>query len=204
MNSRETIRNSKQPIRWERCSIMQFLRVATLLSAFALPTHAAAQVVAWGDNSLGQTKVPEGLSNVVAIAGGIYHSLALRADGTIVAGVEGAWILQADLTNVVAIADGGGVSQALRANGTVVAWGHYFNGSATVPITVPAGLSNVVQIASGYSHNLALIGSFLWVAETPPHNEVVDSVGFVPKLISRVRICLSTPALPVVLAPSPA
>ena len=36
-------------------------------------------VVAWGDNSRGQTNVPTGLSNVVAVAAGDYHSLALAA-----------------------------------------------------------------------------------------------------------------------------
>jgi alpha-tubulin suppressor-like RCC1 family protein len=41
--------------------------------------------VAWGDNSYGQRNVPPGLSNVVAVAAGAYHSLALKADGTVVA-----------------------------------------------------------------------------------------------------------------------
>jgi acyl dehydratase len=42
-------------------------------------------VVAWGDNSYGQTTVPEGLTQVVAIAAGVHHSLALKVDGTVVA-----------------------------------------------------------------------------------------------------------------------
>jgi hypothetical protein len=33
--------------------------------------------VAWGDNSAGQTNVPANLTNVVAIAAGGYHNLAL-------------------------------------------------------------------------------------------------------------------------------
>ena len=41
--------------------------------------------MAWGNNSCGQTNVPGGLSNVVAVAGGFYHSLALKSDGTVVA-----------------------------------------------------------------------------------------------------------------------
>ncbi|MBW7927619.1 MAG: RCC1 repeat-containing protein, partial [Fimbriimonadaceae bacterium] len=51
-------------------------------------------VVAWGSNSRGQLgdgttsdrNVPApvpGLDNVVAVAGGMFHSLALRADGTV-------------------------------------------------------------------------------------------------------------------------
>ena len=42
-------------------------------------------VAAWGDDSQGQCDVPGGLSNVVAVAGGGAHSLALRADGTVAA-----------------------------------------------------------------------------------------------------------------------
>ena len=42
-------------------------------------------VTAWGYNARGQTNVPANLSNVVAIAAGFYHSLALKSDGTVVA-----------------------------------------------------------------------------------------------------------------------
>ena len=42
-------------------------------------------LAAWGDNSYGQTNIPAGLTNVVAIAVGYEHSLALRADGTVAA-----------------------------------------------------------------------------------------------------------------------
>jgi hypothetical protein len=42
----------------------------------------------------------------------------------------------------------------------------------------------------------------LSVAETSSRNEVVDSVGFVLKLISHVRDCLGAPALPFLLASS--
>ena len=45
-----------------------------------LAGHAAPEVAAWGDNSQGQTNVPSGLSNVVAIAAGYGHSLALTAE----------------------------------------------------------------------------------------------------------------------------
>jgi hypothetical protein len=42
-------------------------------------------VVAWGDNTFGQTTVPGGLFGVTAIAAGSYHTLALKSDGTVVA-----------------------------------------------------------------------------------------------------------------------
>ena len=47
--------------------------------------RANGTVVVWGDNSLGQTNVPAGLSNVTAVAAGGSHTLALKADGTVVA-----------------------------------------------------------------------------------------------------------------------
>ena len=38
-----------------------------------------AQVVAWGVKFYGQTRVPFGLSNIIAVTGGYQHSMALRA-----------------------------------------------------------------------------------------------------------------------------
>ena len=66
-------------------------------------------VVAWGDDSAGQTNVPAGLSNVVAIAAGGFHSLALKTDGSVVAwGDDSASSpsCRSGLSNVVAIAAG--------------------------------------------------------------------------------------------------
>ena len=66
-------------------------------------------MVAWGDNGYGQTNVPPGLSNVVAIAAGGYHSLALQSNGTVVAWGDndyGETNVPPGLSNVVAIAGG--------------------------------------------------------------------------------------------------
>jgi len=116
---------------------------------------AANQVVAWGSNSHGETDVPPSLKNVVAIAGGIEHSLALRADGTVAAwgdNAHGQSIVPPGLTNVIAIAGGAEHSLALRADGTAVAWGWNYKGQGSVP----KSLSNLVAIAAGGYHNLAL------------------------------------------------
>jgi hypothetical protein len=48
-----------------------------------LAGHAASEVVAWGDNGYGQTNVPSGMSNVVAIAAGGDYSLALMGQPTV-------------------------------------------------------------------------------------------------------------------------
>jgi alpha-tubulin suppressor-like RCC1 family protein len=50
-------------------------------TAHTLALRSNGTVVAWGSNTYGQTNVPFGLSNVIAIAGAPYHSLALVGDG---------------------------------------------------------------------------------------------------------------------------
>jgi alpha-tubulin suppressor-like RCC1 family protein len=76
----------------------------------------------------GQLNIPAGLNGVVAVAGGLVHSLALKGDGTVVAwgcslGNVGQCTVPSDLSNGVAIAAGRLHSLALKGDGTVVAWG---------------------------------------------------------------------------------
>jgi trimeric autotransporter adhesin len=115
----------------------------------------AGMVVAWGSNGFDQTNVPPGLSNVVAVAGGGWHSLALQSNGTVVAwgyNGDGEATVPPGLSNVVVVAGGGEHSLALQSNGTVVAWGNNEFGQTNVP----SGLNNVRAIAGGYYHSLAL------------------------------------------------
>lgn len=133
-------------------------------------------VVGWGNE-----RVPEGLSNIIAVAVGEYHSLALKSDGTVfgwgdndfgeATGVPTTGKPRYSsgtvnhsgkvLSNVVAVAAGNeyGVfgtfcrySLALTENGKVVGWG----ATAAKPIAVPSSLSNVVAIAAGHNFCLAL------------------------------------------------
>lgn len=108
------------------------------------------------------TNIPAGLSNVIAIAAGDYHSLALTADGRVVSWgyyqPKSLWYppyptsyatnVPTTLSNVVAIAAGGGQSLAVKADGRVVAWGTMTN--------VPANLSNVITVACTDDYCLAL------------------------------------------------
>jgi hypothetical protein len=97
---------------------------------------------------------------VVAIAAGLGHSLALKADGTVVAwgsyysgggGGQLPMVVPSGLTNVVAIASGSDTALALKADGTLVGWGSSYNGATSVPLN----LSKVVAIAGA---NLAIVG----------------------------------------------
>jgi alpha-tubulin suppressor-like RCC1 family protein len=122
-----------------------------------------AQVVAWGDNTYGQTNVPPALSNVVALAAGYYHTLALKNDGTVAAwGAStnnllpildyGQSHVPEGLSNVVTVSAGTYHSLALRSDGTVAAWGYDADGQTNVP----AGLGKAVALQAGYFHNLAV------------------------------------------------
>ncbi len=99
---------------------------------------------------------PMDLSSVVAIASGAKHSLALRADGKVVAWGEtlsGQCWVPANLIDVVAIAAGGLHSLALKADGTVVGWGSNNTGQTTIP----PGLTNVIAISAAENYSLALL-----------------------------------------------
>lgn len=112
-------------------------------------------VSAWGINQNGQTAVPPGLTNIIAVAAGITHSLALKSDGTLVGwGSDSVHESEnpAGVSNIVAISAGNFHSLALRANGTVVAWGN----NSYAQTNVPAGLSNVIAISVGQVHDLVL------------------------------------------------
>jgi alpha-tubulin suppressor-like RCC1 family protein len=112
-------------------------------------------VLGWGANDAGQTAVPAGSVEPVAIAAGENHSLLLLADGTVTAwggNTNGQLDVPPGLADVVAISTSWRHSLALKLDGTVVAWGDNSFGQATVP----PGLNGVRAIAAGFTHNLAL------------------------------------------------
>jgi uncharacterized repeat protein (TIGR01451 family) len=113
------------------------------------------RIVAWGDNSGGQLNIPTGLSNVVSLAAGRFHSVGLLTDGTVAAwgsNTYGQLAVPVGLSNVVAIAAGDSDCLALKSDGTVVGWGQNFAGQANIP----AGISGIIAISQGVGHNLAL------------------------------------------------
>ncbi|MGC5172476.1 PxKF domain-containing protein [Microbacterium sp. DT81.1] len=100
--------------------------------------------------------MPVGLTDVVAIAAGVIHFVALDSDGTVTVwgyNDRGQTDVPAGLTDVVAIAAGFHHSLALGSDGTVTAWGWDEFGQTDVP----AGLTDVVAIAAGGVHSLALL-----------------------------------------------
>lgn len=111
-------------------ALSYFGLVSVMLSVSAATPDT---VVTWGDNRPRQTDVPAGLSNVVAIAAGTDHSVAIRRDGTVVAwGLNhfGQTAVPPGLGGVTAIA-ACLHTVALKDNGTVVAWGYNGDGQTT-------------------------------------------------------------------------
>jgi hypothetical protein len=112
----------------------------------------------------GQTNVPPNATNVIALAAGNAHSLALRADGTVMAwgtNSSGQITIPSTATNVIAIAAGGSKSVALRADGSLVFWGSLSaGGSATTNIhAVAAGDDGMVAV-QGSDRRLVRFGSY--------------------------------------------
>ena len=110
------------------------------ISDITCPTDGT--VVAWGWNNYGQTNIPAGLTNVVVIAAGDYHNLALPASGEVVAwgwNASGQTNVPANLTNAVAIAAGGYHSLAIINDGSP--W------IVTQPLSQTVASNSTVQFA---------------------------------------------------------
>ncbi|MCG3178745.1 MAG: hypothetical protein BIFFINMI_01074 [Phycisphaerae bacterium] len=156
---------------------------------------ADGKLLAWGSNDHGQlgngqtaeqvplpvsVLGPDGkapLDRVVAVSVGGYHTLILRADGTVWAtgcGQDGRLgdgetadrllpVQVKGLASAVAISAGVKHSVALRKDGTVFCWGDNLygqlgdgtNADRLTPVQTP-GLANVAAVAAGWQHTLAL------------------------------------------------
>lgn len=139
------------------------------------------RVFAWGGlNPLVPTAILS--DDFIAVSGGGYHSLALKADGTVWSwgindhgqlgdGSDASRLYPAKvvgLSNVSAISAGTFHNLAL-VSGTVWAWGdnsrgQLGDGSTTrrpLPVQVP-GLTGVTDISAGLYHSLTVIGGTVW------------------------------------------
>jgi len=115
---------------------------------------ANGTVVVWGDNSCGQTNVPATATNVVTVAAGDFHCLALKADGTVMVWGDNSYgqtNVPATATNVVTIAAGTDSCLAVRADGSVIAWGANNWGE----LNISGSATNVVAVAGAWYHCVA-------------------------------------------------
>ncbi len=130
-------------------------------------------VIAWGDNTYGQTNVPSSATNIIAIAASGSHSLALLSNGTVIAwgdNTYGQTNVPSSATNIMAIAACDYYSLALRSNGTVIVWGKTVFAFGTINNVyrlsdVTAQVSNVIAIAAGGNSSMAL---YRFAPPSPP------------------------------------
>jgi len=136
-------------------------------------------VMGWGDNSYGQAKgvISAGLAtglngglvsgdggtvltDVVGIAAGSSHSLALRSDSGVVAW-GGNWkdqcTVPAEATGIIQIAAGMSHSLALRSDGVVLAWGNDKDGQSSVPSGLAIQNTGVETVVAAGNTSLALM-----------------------------------------------
>jgi alpha-tubulin suppressor-like RCC1 family protein len=156
--------------------------------------QSVGTVVGWGDNSTGQTNLPPGLTNVVAIAAGFHHSLALKPDGTVVGWGEndfGQTNPPAGLSNVAAIAAGWGTSLALKRDGTLEEWG--WDGGYGLKATAES-LTNIKAIAACWDCFMALRNDntvFVWGNSTHGETNVPAGLNNVTRIAGGGYFCMA-------------
>lgn len=207
--------------------ILCLMLAALLTGARSAIRAQAGSVWAWGYNVQGELGdgtntqrylpiQPSGITGMTQVAGGGYHSLALRADGTVWAWGSNDHGQLGDGNNinsntpvpVTGLADAGGNyfhmtqvagglyhSLALKSDGTVWAWGDNrygalgdgTNSSSTTPVQV-SGMRNIVQVSGGALHSLALrADGTVWAWGNNDYGQLGDgttSNGYYPVRVS--------------------
>src|SRR5438876_6716831 len=105
---------SARPTVWQQINLRtSFLILGLVLAChmFALQLLATetGTIAGWGRSPLDTAHVPLGLTNIVSVAAGEDHALALRNDHTVVAwgdNTQGQGNIPVGLTNVLAVAAG--------------------------------------------------------------------------------------------------
>jgi len=211
--------------RW--LALVLVLSTALGLAPWSTPAPVGATpdaVFAWGWDEYGQlgdgtvgspntratTAQVVGLTGVTKIAAGVFHSLAVKGDGTV-------WTWGADssgqlgdgtvgspdssatpaqvpgLANVIAIAGGANHSLALKGDGTVWTWGNDTYGQLgdgtvgspdfrATPAQV-SGLTGITAIAASGTHSLALKNDeTVWAWGSDEHGQLGDGTVGSPDL----------------------
>ncbi len=131
-------------------------RIILMLLLGVLPVAVNADSLeSWGRDDYNQVTDTPADTDFIAVAGGWYHSLALKADGSIESWGDDGFDQVTDSpagTDFAAVAGGYYHSLALKADGSIESWGYDAYDQVT---DTPIGI-NFVGIAAGGHHSLAL------------------------------------------------
>jgi alpha-tubulin suppressor-like RCC1 family protein len=139
-------------------------------------------VAAWGFAATYHGPIPDGLSNVTAIASGPFFSFAIKDKGVVAWGADFYSVVSGipRSNDVVAIAAGDEHGLALHENGTISTWGVNNQGQ----LTIPPGLCLGAGIACGRYHNLVLCRDGTVAAfGSSPSSEITNVPADLPGLI---------------------
>lgn len=132
------------------------LRSVACSDELSLGLTDSGTVFKWGPApSMGDPTPPAGLRDVVQIGAGMFHAVALKKDGSVVAwgGNLDSVVSKTDgKTGIAAISANGVHTVLLRKDSTVEVAG----GKISMVDQVPVGLAGVVAVAAGGRHVLAL------------------------------------------------
>ncbi|MEY4119002.1 MAG: hypothetical protein RLZZ116_2330, partial [Planctomycetota bacterium] len=127
--------------------------VSVLMECWCALDARAQGIAGWGSEYYHSDRDIDG--NVLKVAAGYSHTVALKADGSIACwgyNGNGQCSVPAGLGTVQSVAAGGSHTVALKQDGSVACWGNNGNGQCNVP----AGLGAVQSVAAGGSHTVAL------------------------------------------------
>jgi hypothetical protein len=115
------------------------------------------KVIAWGNDSFGETIVPvTAQTGVIRIAAGGFDTVALKRDGSVVAWGEnqkGQATVPSFVQTVAGIAAGGLHTGVVKKDGTILLWGFNGYGETTPPTTAQ---TDVASMALGITHTVIL------------------------------------------------
>ncbi len=132
--------------------LIPFLLLAFLTVFFTSRSHAVGgSVIAWGSNQYGETNVPASATNIVALAAGSVHTLALTENHTLLAWGASDVIPPPGTSNLVTIAAGGFNSMGIRPDRSLWLWS-----PQPMVTNVPASATNLIKVSAGNIHVMAL------------------------------------------------